>query len=499
MCRRFVSIWFPHLVTDHRVIRQPELKDTAFVLATPQRGRMVITASSIDAGKLGILPGMVVADARAIQPGLQVFEDIAGKDLRLLAALGEWCLRYTPIVAVDAPDGLLLDITGCAHLWGSERAYLKDIMTRLRSSGYDVRAAAADTVGSAWANCRYGRVTAVIAQGQQSQALAALPPAALRLEVETLERMNKLGFYQIGSFINMPRSVLRRRFGAQLLLRLDQALGITVEQIETIQPVEPYQERMPCLEPIRTRPGIEIALNKLLEILCNRLIKESKGLRKAYLKGFRMDGQLQQIEIGTSSASCNQQHLFRLFELKISMLRPDLGFELFILEAPVVEELGQVQETLWNISGSNDQVEIAELLDRLAVRGGMDMIHRYLPDEHYWPERSIKAATSLMEKSPLKWRTDRPRPVNLLPKPELIQVSAPVPDYPPMLFRYEGVVHNIRKADGPERIEQEWWIDEGLHRDYYCVEDQSGARYWIFRLGHYGDHNPEWFIHGFFS
>jgi len=497
--RRYVSIWFRHLLTDRWVIRHPELKDAAFVLTAPKAGRMLITAASAQAEKQGIASGMVLADARAVLPDLQVFEDKPGLAGRLLSALAEWALRYTPVVAVDAESGLILDITGCAHLWGSERAYLKDITARLRGSGYDVRAAVADTLGAAWAICHYGRITPLIEPGLQAQAIAPLPPAALRLDADIIGRMHKLGFYQIGSFMHMPRSVLRRRFGQQLLSRLDQAMGQLTENILPVCPVEPYQERLPCLEPIKTATGIEMALGKLLEILCARLLKESKGIRQAVFKAFKMDGAAQQIEIGTSSASCNQTHLFRLFQLKVSSLRPDLGFELFILEAPVVEDIQKLQQTLWSLSASSDQTEIAELLDRLTGRGGMDIVHRYLPDAHYWPERSIKMTASLAEKPQSHWRTDRPRPVSLLPKPELIQVSAPVPDYPPMLFRYRGQIHKIKKADGPERIEQEWWIQQGLHRDYYCVEDENGLRYWIFRLGHYVEHNPQWFIHGFFS
>jgi protein ImuB len=129
----------------------------------------------------------------------------------------------------------------------------------------------------------------------------------------------------------------------------------------------------------------------------------------------------------------------------------------------------------------------------------MGAIHRYLPDEHYWPERSYRLAAALEEKPAADWRLDRPRPICLLPKPETIEVTAPIPDYPPMLFIYKGKIHKVIKADGPERIEREWWLDNGLHRDYYTVEDEQGARYWIFRLGHYDEHKPEWFIHGFFS
>lgn len=494
-----MSVWFRHLTTDRWILRQPELRDLPFVLASPERGRMVIRAMNVRAEVLGIEYGMVVADARAVLPALLVFDYNPEFSQKLLLAFGTWCIRFTPIVGLDPPDGLILDITGCTHLWGGERAYLKDILTRIRDAGYDVRAAIADTIGTAWAVCRFGTVTPLIPPKGELAALTPLPPAALRLEGIVLEKMQKLGFYQIRHFISIPRSVLRRRFGPHLLYRIDQALGREVEIIEPVQPVEPYQERLPSLEPISTATGINIALQKLLEALCARLSKEGKGLRKGIFKGFRMDGKIEQIEIGTNSPSCNIEHLFRLFELKVSSIEPALGIELFVLEAPVVEDLDQVQETLWNITGHNDQSEIAELLDRLTGRGGMHIVHRYLPDAHYWPERSIKEATSLHEKPLIEWRTDKLRPVHLLLKPERIDVTAPLPDYPPVLFRHRGEVYMLRRADGPERIEQEWWIEEGLHRDYYCVEDLRGARYWIFRSGYYNENRPEWFIHGFFA
>jgi protein ImuB len=261
----------------------------------------------------------------------------------------------------------------------------------------------------------------------------------------------------------------------------------------------PYQERLPCIEPIRTAKGIEIALQRLLEQLCKRLLNEGKGIRKCILKGYRIDGNIQQIEIGTVRPSRNDVHLFKLFENKIATLAPALGFELFVIDAPVVEDITVDQETFWPVSDQNDDVALSELLDRIGGRVGMHAIHRYLPDEHYWPERSYKAAVTLQEQPAANWRSNLPRPLHLLPVPEAIEVTVPMPDYPPMLFRHKGTLHKIVKADGPERIEQEWWIASGLQRDYYCVEDEQGGRYWLFRSGHYGNGEPEWFIHGFFA
>ncbi|MCD6064042.1 MAG: nucleotidyltransferase [Flavipsychrobacter sp.] len=479
--------------------RRPELKDTAFVFAAPERGRMVVKSASADAQAKGIYPNMVVADCKAILPSLQVLNDIPGQDDILLNALAEWCIRYTPIVALDPPDGLMLDVSGCAHLWNGEQAYLRDMITRFSDFGYHVRTAMADTAGTAWAISRFGQVTPIIKPGRQLDALLPLPPAALRLEPGILERLNKLGLHTIGSFIRMPRTALRRRFGQILLQRLDQALGQEIEIIQPVRPIEPYQERLPCLEPIRTATGIGIALQQLLEKLCDRLGKEDKGLRRCIFRCYRIDGNIQQIDIGTNRPSRNVVHLFKLFENKIVQIEPDLGIELFILEAPVVEELTSAQDALWNAKTHGDNVAVAELLDRIAGKTGMHTIHRYLPNESYWPERSVKLAASLQEKPTTEWRIDMPRPVNLLPKPELIDVTVQMPDYPPMLFKYKGQLHNISKADGPERIEQEWWLRNGHYRDYYCVEDDNGARYWLFRLGPYTGNAPKWFIHGFFA
>ncbi|MEO6282257.1 MAG: DNA polymerase Y family protein [Dyadobacter sp.] len=498
MQQRFATIWFRHLVTDQAVIERPELKGAQFVLATPERGRMVVKAASAQAIASDIEIGMVVADAKAIYPTLEVIDHKPGLAEELLNSLAEWCIRYTPIAAVDPPDGLILDITGCAHLWGDERAYLKEIVIKLRSAGYDVSAAIADTIGASWAVSRYGQGKPIIGTGDQLQALLSLSPAALRLEPTILERMQKLGFYQIRNFINMPRSVLRRRFGQVLLDRIDQASGVAIEVIQPVQPAVPYQERLPCMEPIVTATGIQIALQRLLETLCARLAQEGKGLRSGIFKGYRVDGKVEQIDIVTNRGSCHVAHLFRLFELKIQTIEPALGIELFVLEAPVTEDLAAHQETIWN-TGDTNNVSLMELLDRLAGRAGMSIIHRYLPDEHHWPERSVKPAASVLEKPQTSWRTDRPRPVYLLAEPEAVIVSAPIPDYPPMLFSYKGKTHYTKKADGPERIEREWWLEEGLHRDYYCLEDQSGARYWVFRLGHYDENKSKWFIHGFFS
>jgi protein ImuB len=486
-------------MTDWFSLQAPERRAQPFVLTAPVHGRVMIVAANIVAETRGIHVGMALADARAVEPTLLALPekpDLAG---RLLHRLAEWCIRFTPIVAVNLPDGLLLDVSGCAHLWGGETPYLETILKKLQARHYDVQAAMADTPGLAWAVARYGRAPWVIDTQGHVDALLTLPPEALRLEADAVARMHKLGLHQIRQFIHLPRTSLRRRFGESFLQRLGQALGHENEVLESVQPVEAYQERLPCLEPIVTATGIAIALEQLLQALCQRLQQEQKGLRTAVLKGYRVDGRVEQVTIGTHRPSNSPKHLGKLFEPSLPTIEPALGIELFILEAPKVEDHYDYQEKLWEGHGGLDDLRLSELIDRLAGRLGTEVIHRYVPDEHYWPERSLRRAISLQELSASPWCLGHVRPLQLLAVPERIEVTAPIPDYPPMLFIYKGQRHKIVRADGPERIEQEWWLQQGQHRDYYRVEDEEGRRYWLFRLGHYHEKIYQWFIHGFLA
>jgi len=496
--KRFVSIWFPYLKTDWFSVRQPLLRDLPFVLVVPDHGRKLISAANESAVNRSIRPGMVAADAKAIFPSLQVTDDEPGLAERLLRRMAEYCIRFSPCVAVDGDEGLIIDATGCTHLWGGDKFYLEDIRARFQKHGYTIRTAIADTIGTAWAAARFSNDQFIIEPGQQTISLLSLPPSALRLDEDTVDRLNKLGLRQVKDFIGMPRSALRRRFGDSIIRRINQALGREEETIQPVYPIEPYQERLPCLEPIVTATGIEIALQRLLENLCKRLKQDGKGIRTASLKCYRIDNKIEEITIGTIGASHHIEHLFRLSELKIASIEPALGIGLFILHATKVEDHLPHQEKIWISEAGLHDERITELLDRLSCKIGAGAIHHYLPDEHYWPERSVKNVFSLGETTTTQWKVDRPRPLQLLARPEYIEVTAPIPDYPPMNFRYKGKLHTIKKADGPERIEQEWWIEQGQHRDYYYVEDEEGCRYWLFRLGHYDDASYKWFIHGFF-
>ncbi len=497
MEKRLVSVWFPYLKTEWMMRRNKSLRGP-LVLYGKEKGRLVVSAVNREAADADIKRGMALVDARAVLFNLQAIEEPPDVFETLLQKIAAWFIRFSPFIVIQDPDGLLVDASGCSHLWGGEEKYLQDIFLRMKNLHYTVRLCMAGTTGTAWAVCRFGNQIN-IPSGLETAALEHLPPASLRIDPAVAVKLNKLGLREIGDLRRMPVAALRRRMGESCVQRLHQALGTADELLLPIQVIPAYQERMNCLVPVVTRSGIEMALQQLLEKICLRLAAENKGIRTAVLTTYNIDGKQQQTVIGTSRATSNAGYVSALFDLKLSAIEPGWGIELFVLEVPDPEDQLTGQENIWVQHRGWKDDGICALVDKISNKIGPGKIHRYTPAAHHWPERAYQPLSAVGSEPVIAWPDHKPRPLQLLDPPCLIKVTAPIPDYPPMNFQYQEKMHKIIKADGPERIEQEWWIQEGMSRDYYQVEDDNGNRYWIFRQGHYHSNHPvQWFLHGFF-
>ncbi|PWC36786.1 DNA polymerase [Azospirillum sp. TSO22-1] len=508
-----------------------------------ERGRLIVIATNRAAERAGVLPGVTLADARAVEPGLTSFDADPAADAALLDRLAGWALRWTPWTAADG-DGLMLDVTGCAHLFGGESELARDVVERLGRAGFELRVAIADTPAAAWAVARYaltcphplplprcageggmpspaqrgregtraegrgeggGTCVHIIPPHAQRHALDPLPMAALRLPSDTVAALDAVGLRRIGDLHGVPRATLAARFGAEPMRRLDQALGQLDEPVSPHRPVVPHSARLAFAEPISTPDDLACAVRHLLDTLCARLERSQEGARRLELEAHRIDRRPedapQTLIIGTGRPVRAPAALMRLFAEKLERIEPGLGIEVMTLAAPVVGPLGAIQTGL---DGGGDDSGLGDLVDRLGNRLGPRSVLRLVPRASWLPERAVTGCPALgvpaNQSMPLLWPADRPRPVRLLAPPEPIEAVAPVPDDPPRMFRWRGVAHRVRRADGPERLESEWWRKHGDPRDYYRVEDSEGRRFWLFRQGLYRpDTAARWFLHGFFG
>ena len=493
--RRVVSVWFPTLPTDRLWRPEGEQRpDTPVVTAT---SRVVVSANQT-AADLGLRSGMKVAQAQALVPGLQVHDADPAGDAALLHRLAQACLRYSPLTAVDLPDGLWIDVTGSTHLHGGEARLLRDLVVRLQCQGLAARAAVADTPAVAHAVARFG-AGGVVPPG--SDAIGGFPIEALRLPADMLANLRLMGFEHVGPLSAAARAPLVRRFGPVLAARLDQAAGILFEPIVPITPHASIQARRTFVEPLLTAAAFSTVIATLVDEICSELETAGMGARGLDLRFERVDGTVQAIRIGTARPVRDARHLGRMLDEQLERVDPGLGVEAMHLIVTRADPLGFVQTASSLLEDPSP--DIAPLVDRLANRLGETAVYRIAPLESDVPERSVRIVPALTRLTG-SWPADLPRPVRLLNPPQSIEAMALLPDHPPIAFTWRRVRHRVRHADGPERIAGEWWKRDGEWssvRDYFQVEDDSGRRFWVFRRGNGSDlqtGDMRWFLHGLF-
>lgn len=444
----------------------------------------------------GLQPGRPLADARALVPELRTAPADPASDRTALEALADWYLRYTPTLAIDGDDGLLLDVTGCAHLFGGEGALIEDIHTRLAHARIAARAAVADTPAAAWAMARFG-TDPIVPAGEAYAALSPLPMAALRIPAELVGKLFALGFRRIGDLLPLPTAPLAARVGKVLPRRIDQLLGRADEPMVPHRPPVPWRARLDFAEPIGRREDIDTALRRLLGDMKTLLTQAGRGARRLDLLSCRVDGTTQVLTIGTSRASRDANHLFRLFSERLDALDPGFGIETMILEGVETDPLPPDQAAFGNKKVGDD---LAVLVDRLKNRLGNDYVFRVVPVASHIPERAV-ALIAACEPRTGNWPQDRTRPLRLLPCPEPIEASV-AHDEAPERFRWRTIVHRVVRVEGPERIAPEWWRTRpsARTREYFWLEDESGRRFWVYRtMPKAKKESPRWYLHGLFA
>jgi protein ImuB len=546
--RRYLAVWFPFLPADRLRLEERSLTppEAPRVFVHKVKGAMRIAAVDARALELGLTPGLGLADARARVPDLDARDMMPDRDRALLERIADGCERYTPMVAIDGEDALVLDITRCAHLYGGEEGLVEHVRAflslsplageRLERGGrerqrankqkrlqrhraasaaplsliplpqggrdFHVRLALAHTPDKALALARFG---------WRNATPHALPVAALQAPSETLIALRRAGLKTIGDLATRPRAPLAARFGSALVTRLARILGEEDARITPRRAPPPIIAHRRFAEPVARVDDMLAALETLLGEAGEEMQRRHKGGRRFDAALFRTDGKVMRLTVETGQPARAPAPMMRLFRERIDALRdpidPGFGFDLIRLSVPVLEPLAPSSPSL---DGEEEKAEsgIDSLIDRLSTRLGRTRVTRFVPYDTHIPEQAAFEAPAL-DRSPATWdwpEAGEPphRPLHLLDPPQLIDVTAEVPDGPPRRFRWRQTMHQVAKSEGPERIAAEWWRradGKGLTRDYYRVEDMDGRRFWLFRHGLYGAEkaHPDWYIHGLFA
>lgn len=496
MKRRWLSAWLRRFPI-HRleVEGQLETSDLPVALFIEQGQKLTVSATDIFAERLGVAVGMPLADARALALNLITSKHRIDDDAEALKRLAGWSQRFSPITGTDGEDGLWLDITGCDHLFGGEEKMLTLLRRQLHEIGYPSRAAIADCRAAAWAVARYGRASqTTVPVGLGEDFLSPLPTEALGIDEETVGRLRRVGLRRVADLIAMPRSSLARRFSESLLEKLDAALGRRDEARTPHRIKLRIRAWEKFAEPISATSDVEACIRLLLEKLCASLILRSEGARSLWLHLHRVDGSMQEVEVGTSAPVRDPAHLYRLFALKVESIEPGFGIEFAVLEAVASEPIRPQQFEGVSAEPAANKA-LPGILDRLANRFGPQSVLRLGAYASHIPERAIRFRSILVTSEMKSWPASLARPSLLLQKPQI--VTAIERDGAPVAFTWRRVAHRVVNVQGPERIEAEWWHQSGAPRDYFRVEDERGRRLWLYRQD--TAQGPRWHLHGFFA
>lgn len=485
--------------------------DAPLVLVVGVGNVLRLAAVDARAQALGLAPGQTLADARASQPDLIVTAMDEAADRRWLNRLARQCGDYSPAIEIIPPDGITIDISGSAHLFGGEAALAETVVERLAGNGLTVHHALAATAPGARALARHARTQV----GDEGIAIRALPVVALGLDAEATLALQRAGLKTLGDVATRPSSTIAARFGEAAVKALRCLLG------EAHVPSLPMAHHAPLrferrfAEPVTHQATIAATLLALLREAAAVLTERGLGGRRFQLMLVRSDGARPRLDIETGAPTHDPGLVLRLFDERIATLAdpldPGFGYDSIMLTVRVTEPLAALQPDFE--SEPRTQIALAELIDRLSTRLGPGAVRRLVPRDSHIPEQAQLALPAIECPAPARWSIPPPgepplRPLFLFDPPQLVEVIAEVPDGPPHRFRWRRKLHEVRLYEGPERIAAEWWRRRGgeeagkggLTRDYYRIEDVRGRRYWIFRHGLYKEKpDPRWYLHGLFA
>lgn len=505
-------MWFPFLSAERLRRQEPATPpDAPLALIESVRGALRLAAVDARAQALGLAPGLTLADARARLPALFTTDMDAAADRHWLEKLARDCVRWSPLVMPVPPDAIVIDIAGCAHLFGGEPGLVAEVEATMAARGMTVRCAVADTIAAAQALARHARLPVT----DTAAAIRALPVVALGLEAEATQALVRAGLKSVGEVAARPAATIAARCGMAAVTALNLLMGEAQAPLDPLPPAAPLRFERRFAEPIGHQDAVAACFRDLLQAAADELERRGLGGRRFRLTLCRSDGARHRLDIETGAPTRDPAPVLRLFDERIAALAdpldPGFGYDSIRLAVAAAEPLAPAQPALDGTE--RDAQTIADLVDRLSTRLGPQCLVRLAPQDTHLPEQAQHALPALRHPAAPSWPPPPPgeppmRPLFLFDPPQPVEVIAQVPDGPPHRFRWQQKLHEVRLYEGPERIAAPWWRrrggeqpgNQGLTRDYYRIEDANGRRFWIFRHGLYDEKpDPCWYLHGLFA
>lgn len=476
---------------------------------------LILTSVNQAAANAGLYPGLSLVHARSLCERIETVNEAESADKDYLGFLARNAGRFTPLVAYSLPFGLMLDVTGCDHLFGGPQKMLGKVTDYYKKLGLETLSALTYTSAAARAFARFGN-NRFVAKEDFVDALDRLGLPALEAKPNVQMAFRRAGFQFLKDVRHVSPKALAARFGEVLPARLDALYGKRQEPLSFISPPPSLYLPLRLEEPLIDMAMIEKQFFVLAKDFFKRLTRLGLGSLMLKISLYRVDGHSDHIDIETGHPLSDPATFLALLKERLQSLKTPLdagyGYDMLSLAANRCAPLRPIQTGL--VNDNLEPTEIGQLVDRLSTRLGQDHVlvagakESHIPEyaafwgmaQHHKPHtEALKALAANYETQGFAPFHQNPpeRPLRLFCPPQPIDVIAALPDDPPAAFFWRRVIHKIRLAEGPERVSAEWWKKSGPDRDYYRVEDEDGQRFWLFRYGPYP--KTKWFLHGLFA
>jgi protein ImuB len=439
-----------------------------------------VVAANDAARKRGVVPGLSIAAALALDQGIAIRLRDERAEVHALKGIALWAGQWTSTVSIAPPASVLLEIAGGLGYFGGLEKLLGRIEAGLAALGFPAVIATAPTAGAASLFARAGRALAVEQAAECERELAFLPVALLEHAQSELDTLSGIGVRTIGELSALPRDGIARRFGQALLDEIDRARGVQPDSRPPFIAPERYHGQLELPAPVEETEALLFGFRRLVIELAGFLHGRGAGVTRLVCDLVHEDAAPTSIVLGLA---CTRQveHIMSVLRERLAREQLPDRVEAIRLVAEEVAPLGAKEGDFFPASRGDGEAA-AQLIERLRARLGEDAVRALELRADHRPERA-GGATAVIIRNGHSERSEGPSPIR-----PLWLFPAPRP-----LGRDPAAVE-LELLSGPERIETGWWDCDEIGRDYFVGRSARGEALWLYR-----DRGGEWFAHGVFA